>query len=755
MADIVFKGTQLKDTPGSNNTDTPKKEGRVDPKIEAKPKTELSKWDAQIAPILDQHPELKKQLNYNTSKEIMRVINGRYDKAMYQIKQDDPKAFETFKNFKNNAWALANELKKLETGGNYSDKLRVKYQNNASAYFDTLQRTFSEDKKKAWVMNDKAQLLDSKSFEKYKQEPDVSKDASTSAKAVFDGTLFKELVADYETANVSKAYEKLVGYDTYFRDAGVDKMSPITKSWMANSLNNLGGKTTNAEINEDGYDFITASLKHVGKYKTTKDPELAKKDQNVANDILKQLLGKTQEQKYEILKKNAQAINGMTGRMGYYGNAKIFQQYRSSAIGKNLNFYPNANIGKSQMDYFNEAQENGSIDTHIRNYRDYRKGDAEVRGLALEKAKGEWQAIKDGADIGNLNENQMSIAFDSLVDAQGNIKSFEGWRKSLAEKMIKKTVLKDQWGYEQEYTENTQGLTRFYNGIATGWNDPGFYTGPAFEKEQKQVWVDAYNKFKRSYKKTFDKVNVKNKYDATLLDIGFGDERNQALEFRGVNLSVNKDMKLKETSGPKQENINKIFNLMFDGNGNVDEENITLFNDSKIKSGLSAIQKDQLKYYKAQNETTLKSFLADKNDHITVTFLRNTNVPGQAAYKFYNPETRKSMMMFAPTSMLGTDGGIGEDLYTKTGRNALDFTFQLKGSITMPVINNDKNKPAYKSAELKYDREKDEYYGETVFTNSEGNKDIHRYTIPYGSQISVNSAQDSYLRFLKNSKNTF
>jgi hypothetical protein len=758
MADLIFKGTQLSDDtkkPAGSPTkvDDPTKP-KAPSKVETKSKTELSNWDAQIAPILDNNPELKKYINYTDSKHIMRAVNGRFDKAMFQLKEDDPKAYETFKNFKNNSWALANELKKWDSG-TANPKLVEKYINNANAYFSTLQKTFSEDKKKAWVMTDKAQLLDSKSYEKYKQEPDVSKEASNSAKAVFDGSLFKELVADYETGNVSKAYQKLRGYDTYFRENGIDKMAPITKSWMANSLNNLGGKTTNADTNRDGYAFITDSLKHIGKYKTTQDPELAKKDQAAANDILKQLSGKSVEQKYEILKNNSKTINGMTGRMGYYGNAKIFQQYRETAIGTNLNFYPNSNIGKSQMDYFNAAQKNGSIDTHIRNFRDFRKADSEVRGLALENAKGKWQAIKDGANIGDLNEKQMSAAFDSLVDENGNIRSYTEWRKQLGKQFTTTTVLKDQWGYEEKRTENTQGLIKFYNGIATGLNDPGFYTGPAFEQEHKQVWVDAYNKFKRSYKKTFDDVKVKHAYDATLMDIGFGDDRNQAMEYRGVNLSVNKNMRLKETSGPKQENINKIYNLMFDDNGNVDDENITLFSNEKVKSGLSAIQKDDLKLYKAENEETLKEFLKNKNDHITVTFLRHTNVPGQAAYKFYNPETKKSMMMFAPTSMLSKKGGIGEDLYTKTGRDAVDFTFQLKGELTMPVINNDENKPAYQSAALKYDKEKDEYYGETVYWNSEGKTDIHRYTIPYGSQISANSAQQSYLRFLKNSKNTF
>jgi hypothetical protein len=279
-----------------------------------------------------------------------------------------------------------------------------------------------------------------------------------------------------------------------------------------------------------------------GKYKTTLDPQLSKKDQGEANAILNKLKGKSVEQQYQILQQNSQLIKGMAGRMGYYGNAKVFNQYKNSSIGNDPDFYPNASKGKSQLDYFNMAQDNGRIDRHIRVFRDFREADTNVRKEALKQVNLKWQDVKDGLDIGDLGQKQMEIAFNSLVDEQGHIRGYNQWQKELSKNFTREIVLTNEFGYKQKYTENTEGLSKFYKGIA-GVTDPQFFT-QAFQGEQKKVFIDAYNKFKKAYKKSFDDVNVKHVYDATLMDIGFGDERNQALSYRGVDLSVNKNNKL-------------------------------------------------------------------------------------------------------------------------------------------------------------------------------------------------------------------
>ena len=763
----------------------PKTEG-VKPKVPtpAKESTKLSNWDANIAPILDAHPELKETINFKSALPMMRAYNGRYDQVMKQIKENgDDKAYDLLQKFKNNSAAMANELKKYGTS-NFNPDAELKYRKNAMAYFDDLQHLYAEGQKKGFVMTDKAQLLNSKQYEKYKQEPEVTDEASVTARVIREG--INKIVADYETGNVSKAYQKLKGQDEYFRTKGIELMAPITKSYVQTSLARIGQPNTDSKTNADAFNLNSDILKHISKHKTTLDPELARSDQNKATSILNQLKGKTQAQQYEILRNNAKAINGMTGRMGYYGNAKVIDQYRKSSIGTDIDFYPTSNDTKKTADYyFNLVQENGVIDNHRRAFRDFKEADKTVRIDALKNIQLKWKDVRDGLNLGgDLNKNDMDIAFQSLVDANGNIRSFDAWQKQLTNKLTSTTVLKDQFGYEQKFTDNTTGVVKFYNKIK-GMTDPDYFVSDYYTRggtysqsasdqkefrqnmakdrerqasanaKQRQVWIEAYSKLKKAYKKDFDNVKVKNVYDATLMDIGFGDERNQALAYKGVNLSVNKDMKLKETTGPKQENINKVFNLMFDAKGAVDTEKITLFSGAQIKSGLNAVQKDDLKLQKTNNEKVLKDFLAgDKNDHVTVTFLRNTNVPGQAAYKFYNTETKKSMMLFAPTSMLGNNG-IKEDLYTKTGRDPIEFTFNLRGGLTMPVLRNDKGQQAYKSAELKYDKETGQYYGETMIYNSIGKITPVRTIISPAGQVSLSAAQRMYLNILKDQRNSF
>jgi len=92
----------------------------------------------------------------------------------------------------------------------------------------------------------------------------------------------------------------------------------------------------------------------------------------------------------------------------------------------------------------------------------------------------------------------------------------------------------------------------------------------------------------------------------------------------------------------------------------------------------------------------------------------------------------------------------------KTGKNPINFTFEVKGQLDMPIIKNDQGRPAYKSATLKYDRENDKYIGETILFNNTGTGTrIYKHEIPYASSISVESAQRQYLSFLNESKNRF
>jgi hypothetical protein len=755
MADLIFKGTQL-----SGNVEKPKVG------IEKKEVGKLSNWDSQIAPIMDDYPKVKEIINYKDSKPIMRAVNGRYDNVMSQLKEDDPKAYDNFKKFKNSSWAVANELKKIETGEFNYDTF-IKHKKDATVYFNGIADSYKYDKNKRFAMTPDAQMMTREQYEKWDQEPSVSKNkSSTSAKVVYNNEIFKNLVADYETPNVSSSYKKLNNINEYYKDKGVELIQPITKSWVATSLQRIDVKKPDADKDAAALNMNMDLLKHVGKYKTTGDPDLARGDQETANSILKQLRGKDKSEQLELLKANSAKINSLSGRMGYYGNASIYNKYKNGYIGKTLDYYPQSK-DKDRGDYFNQTQENGVIDRTIDNFKQFRKVDEDIRLQTLTLTNQNWKTISNRFGY-DLKKPQFELAMNELVDDKGNIVSYKKWKKSMSS-------ISDpsKYGYtpggspafgstfkniKEKGIRNTAALTQIYNqnddDVTLGeYVNPGHWIfGKGNEERREDQFISIYNNLKRSYKKNFDSVKSKTVYNATLLDAGFGNERNQAMEYRGVNLAVDKNMRLKQTEGPKQENISKVFGMLFDEMGNVDKENVTLFSNKDIKSGLNAVQTSDLKEQRKKNDDVLKNFLKQDNENVTMTFFRNTNAPNQSAYQFYNTKTKESMMVYAPKSMLGKNG-IKEDLFTKTGKDPLDFTFKAKGELTMPKLNDKNGKPAYDSAALKYDKENDSYIGEIWDYNSEGNLKKKVYEIPYASAISINDAQKTFLNFLGEYRN--
>ena len=760
---LILTATDIKKpgTPALDKSGTPGK-------IESKDKVaKLSNWDSEIAPIIDEHPELKKTINFKTSKPMMRAVNGRYDNVMGQLREDDPKAYENFKKFKNSSVAMANELKKINTGG-FSPENLFKYQKDAMAYFDDIEKSYAYNKNKRFAMNSEGHMMTRDQYDKWDQTPRVSRDkASTTAKVVYDPSGEQEIVADYETPNVSSGYKKLKNIDQHYKNQGLDLIQPITKSWIATSLQRIDTKKPVADRDSSALNMNIDILSHIGKYKTTGDPDLAAGDQQTANNILKQIRGKDRNEQLQLLKSYSDKINGMAGRMGYYGNASIYNKYKNGYIGKTLDYYPQSK-DKDRTDYYNQTQENGVIDRTINNYRQFRGVNKDIRVQTRELTNSKWKEISDAFGY-DLKKSQFDLAMDQLVDENGNIVSYKTWSNNL--RKIKDPTnhaysTADTPLFGSNFQKQKQGL-KMKSALGQIWEqNKSYHLGgwgnlntdllPLGYTDREDVEADLvgiYNNLKKAYKKNFDNVKTSTVYSATLMDAGFGNERNQAMEYRGVSLAVDKNMRLKATEGPKQENINKVFGLLFDENGNVDKENVTLFSNKDIKDGLNAVQAGELKEQRKKNDGILKDFLKKDNDNVTMTFYRNTNVSGQAAYQFYNTKTKESMMVYAPKSMLGKNG-VKEDLFTKTGRDPLDFTFKAKGELTMPQLNDKEGKPAYESAALKYDKENDSYIGEIWDYNSEGNLKKKVIEYPYGSAISVNDVQKKFLEFLGDYRNS-
>jgi hypothetical protein len=279
-------------------------------------------------------------------------------------------------------------------------------------------------------MNPKGVFMTKEQYDIWDQTPKISKDkSSTTAKVVYNEELFKDLVADYETSNVSKAYFKLKNVDKYYKEQGLKLIEPITKSWFSTSLQRIDIKHPNGKTDTAALNMITDALSFIGKHKTTQDPEFAARDQQTANNLLSQLRGKDRTEQLQLLKTYSEKINGIVGRMGYYGNATIYDKYKKGVIGQNLDYYPQGK-GKNRDDYYNETQENGIIDRTIFNYKQFREVDKDIRKQTKEFTNSKWKEISDRFGY-DLSKPQFDLAMNTLVDENGNIASYAAWKKNM------------------------------------------------------------------------------------------------------------------------------------------------------------------------------------------------------------------------------------------------------------------------------------------------------------------------------------
>jgi hypothetical protein len=724
---------------------------KVDAGTNYKPETKdlkkVSNWDATYQPIIE-NLGLQKKINYGSAKHIMRAVNGRYDGVMSQLKTEDPALYNKFKDFKNNSWAFAKELEVMQEGGN-SAKID-EYYNKASAMFSQIANSLDYSKNKRFAIDEHARVLTREQFDKYSQEVQVGNKASTNARVVLNQG---ELKADYETWNTSGEYAKLKNVSDYWMNSIKKKAQPIVSSWVATSLKNIDtDDVSKSDFNREAWDINVDVLKHISKYGTVENSNLVKQDKDKALRIQKEMWGKDYKSQLKVLQKYSDTIQGMSSRLGFYGGTKILNSHKDT-IGKKLEYYPQTSE-KSRNDFADKDMT--AIGKMMEHYKEFKEVDKNFRTKAVALSKNNFEEIRDGLGL-DLERSQFNVAMDALVDDSGNIMSYKKWKQELQKvsdptgqayvkggatgnigRDIKNARVKSALG--QIWEQNKTTSFSWEGGVSS------LPLGETSKEDKEEDLIAIYNGLKGGYKKQFSKIKADQIYDSSLLAAGFGNLRHQSLQFKGVDLHVDKNLQLKNASGKKQENINKLIGLMKNESGDITTENITLFGNDRVNAGLNAIQKDELEEQRASNAKVAKDFFKGDMSNVTVEFFRNTNVPGQAAYSFYNTKTKKSMVMYAPTKMLGRDG-ISEDMFVHTARSPHEFTFNAKGYKDMPIISV-KNKPAYKSARLTFDQNKNSYIGNMWYWDNDGNVQKYEHEIPMGQAITLDGATSNFNQFL-------
>jgi hypothetical protein len=712
----------------------------------------IKEWDKTFQPVIEDL-KLQDKFNYGSSKHIMRAVNGRYDGVMKQLKTEDPALYKKFQQFTTASKAFGQGLLTYQKTGDPSSI--NKNWMDATTLFNDIANKLDYGQGKKWAVDSDANVLTRTQFEKNDQSAHASNKSSTNARAIFDGD---ELLADYEKLGISPEYNKLKNINSVWQSEIKKKAVPIVSAWVSNSIQNIDSKNTSkADDNNNAWALNVDLLKHVSKYGTVSNSDIIEQDKKLAMSIRKQMWNKDLPGQLEVLRTNKDKLEGFSKRLGFYGSSKLLTTHEDK-VGKNIKFYPNT-TDKTNAQYANEDMD--QISSMLGHYKEFKEIDTKFRSSAVELTKNNWAEVKDRSGL-DLKKSQFDVVIDALVDKKGNISTYDKWKKSLSSvndpdnnyynpegytpifgsTFGNKEKLKPVSALNQVYEQNNDRATEGEKVHSMYW-----IMGDSDEVRREERLKKIYNDVKRGYKLQFSNLKASQDYDQSLLLNGFGNDWNKTIKHVGIDLSVDKDLKLNSTTSKKQENVNKIIGLLKDEDGSFENTGVTLFGNKEVKEGLHAIQKDELSDYQKQNETTAKNFFKGDMSHVTMEFFRNTNIPGQVAYSFYNTKNKQKMVMYVPADKVSKDKGIGEELYVNTAKSALDFNFQAKGFKDMKVYKVN-NKPAYQSARLTYDAEHDTYVGTMSYFDKDGNIQDYKHIIPSGQAMTVRGATETFNQFL-------
>lgn len=711
----------------------------------------IKEWDKLYQPVIESM-KLTDSFNYKTSKHIMRAVNGRYDGVMKQLKTEDPALYKKFQQFTTASKAFGEGLLTYQKTG---DPAAInKNWLTATAMFDEIANKLDYNQGKKWAVDSDANVLSREAYEKNDQNAHAGSNSSNDARAIFDGD---ELLADYEKLGISAEYNKLESTKNIWQSEIKKKAIPIVSAWVSNSVQNIDPKDpSKAKNNNQAWALNVDLLKHVSQNGTIANPDLIQKDKALAMSIRKQMWNKDLAGQLQVLKDNKDKLEGFSQRLGFYGSTKLLEAHETK-VGEQVRFYPNSKE-RSNAQYANEDMD--SIKSMLTNYREFAEIDKKFRGSALELTKQNWNEIKDAAGI-DVKKSQFDVMLDALVDEKGNISSYEKWKSTLysindpenyaynpegtplfGSTFGGKQKLKPMSALNQLYKQNENELS-----LGEKVNPVLYFLADSYDVRKEDRLKKIYNDVKKGYTLQFSNLKASHDYDQSLLLHGFGNDWNKTIKHVGLDLSVDKNFNLNSTTSKKQENLNKLLGLLKDENGEIKTSDVTLFSKEDLKTGLYAIQSKDLLVHQALNKTTAKNFFKGDMSHVTMEFFRNTNVAGQVAYSFYNTKTKNKMVMYVPAEKLSKDGGINEDMYVNTAKSVYDFNFQAKGFKDMKV-HQANNKPAYKSAKLTYDADKDSYIGTMTYWDNEGNLQDYKLNIPSAQAITLRGATDTFNDFL-------
>lgn len=704
-------------TPKEANVPTVKKE-----------QAKINKWDAEVKPLLEK-AGLADEYNYKNSLELMKVVNGRYDKFAHKLKTDDPTLYKTYKQFSDNAGALVAMIKAGKT--NQADfKLLKKYRDAASNHFQDLSSMLEENEDSYWKIDDNYNIVNKSTFEKT-FDGILKMDGSTVSKIV-------EKSMNLENRN--DGYLRLRNIETTHQSRLMNYAKPIVNSWVNLSIQNINTANKSADDTSNAHSLAMDLVNHVSQYGTKSNKYFADKDKNEALKIAAETYGKPYDEQVKIIKSNSELLSKMSERLGFYGTMGLYNKHKND-IGKNIAFYPSVVNGKSKEDFFKDK-------TIIENYR---KSYNRFKTVGNYKLREQAEAMLiENRDLNPYLENvkgsdsDFRLMSNSLLDKGNNIVSFDKWVQNInaadLERMKKESV---KWGQSgmapdmpQSFEPTSTRLARQHYGSKKEMGENVVVSG----------LKETYANLVKGYKQQFDKINAKTIFENSNID-GFGSNVNDSAGFVGLNLKLGEGKNLVSTTMNKQKNFNKLLSLMKTKNGDWTNENVVAFGTDATNNGFNAIQPTDLFDQSKLTKGVLETFFNNKDlSHVNMVLLRNTNVAGKVAYAFHNTKTGSKMTMFLDKK---SAQDIGEHLYKKTAEDPEQFEFELEGKMDMPQPPNVGGVKKYENAVIVRDPKTGGYVGHVEYLENGDIKKLE-YPIPGSYGLSINGAYKIFSQTLKN-----
>lgn len=648
------------------------------------PKTSISKFDSEVLNLLEDKG-LSKEIVYDDYKMLANAYNGAYSDVKSKLK-DDPETLGYFNKLEELSKIFKSDLSQPKV-----DKKRLaQIQSQANYYGSKIAEVFGSSSVAYRFNSETGKIEDTRTYQKndpkvramdgFSHDARVLKKRVTSTlgnvmNAIAPGSGMTFIDTQAELVNDTPSYGFLMSTDARAKRELKKKLGAENKRLYGYALTNVDAEDNRKAVyNNEAIKMSTTMLNYIAKYGTEGGSDADKK---MASDLLNKInsTGGNFKESVKVIAENRKKLDELSSSMGYYGNEYLFNSYKSLAK-------------KPEFSVLNERMNDDeayikAIDKHQAIYKEFRGHASGIKTRVIGKLEGQ---ISQNDLLKSIPSDVFKLASRSAFDERGNIISFESFKRNLAK-------------------ENNYQPVKL-NGEY--WNLQGGSEGVGYN-EMNQKFKEVYYNITKGYKKELDKEKFEYKHKESLIKLGHGNQRREAIGYPSVNMKVNEMNQLEDWFGPKQNNLKQVWDVLRNSNGSfgsAGESYIFPYNSSEDKGNVDLIERNELKEFDAvKSNKVMMDFIKNSKDlsDVSMTFLKYSNVPGYSIYKFTDNASGKTVASLINNRKLGSQG-VKEELYMSSFDTLEEENFKITGEKPLKSRMNPNNKVVVKDPVIRLDR---------------------------------------------------